>query len=349
MSTVVKMTAGNPIRGIIPSDFEGAFRIANAAVQAGYKPLSTPYGKPEPTEEQQKAAATMIIMAGLELGLPPTQALEVIAMINGRRCIWGDGIPALLWSNGFDLEETTEGEGDSYMAVCTVTRPNGKKVTRKFSLADAKQARLWDDRATVPKYQGGTKPNDSPWFKYGKSRMIPMRARGWAARDGAADILRGLRVAEEEQDQMRDITPAEDAPALTGPRRTAHSVRKSGDYERFETAVRACKTTDELSAVLDEWKALLQTMPESWEANANAFVVQFRQMMTATTVEPEPEASDELELNPDAFLEKLRFDIANCDDVTELALIAESNAEDIAKLPAEHKIEAARLLKEAAE
>lgn len=208
-SNVASLAVGNPVQGIIPSDFEGAFRIANAAVLAGYKPISNRYGTPEPTDEQQKAAATMIIMAGLELGLPPTQALEVIAIINGRRCIWGDGIPALLWSNGFDLEETTEGTDDSFTAVCTVTRPNGKKITRKFSVADAKQARLWDERKDVSNYKGGTKPNDSPWFRFGKSRMLPMRARGWAARDGAADILRGLRIAEEERDTpMRDVTPA---------------------------------------------------------------------------------------------------------------------------------------------
>lgn len=207
MST--ELVAGNRIAGIVPASFEDAFRIAGAAVRAGFRPLSTPYGKPDPTDDDQKAAATIIIMAGLEIGLPPTQAMEVIAMINGRRCIWGDGIPAILWSHGFELEEWSYGDGDDFTAYCTVTRPNGKKITRKFSVADAKQARLWDERATVPKYNGGTKPNDSPWYRYGKTRMLPMRARGWAARDGAADVLRGLRVAEEERDTpMRDITPA---------------------------------------------------------------------------------------------------------------------------------------------
>lgn len=214
MTELVSLRAGGAIRGIVPHDFDGAFRIAKAAVMAGYRPLSTPYGKPDPTDDEQKAAATMIIMAGLELGLPPTQALEVIALINGRRCIWGDGIPALLWSNGFELTEWTEGDGDDFTAFCTVTRPNGKEVTRKFSIADAKQARLWDERQTVSKYNGGTKPNDSPWYRFGKSRMLPMRARGWAARDGAADVLRGLRIAEEERDTFahpKDITPKQAA------------------------------------------------------------------------------------------------------------------------------------------
>lgn len=217
-----QIIAGAPVRGIIPSDFDGAARIARAAVMAGFRPLSTPYGKEDPTQDEQEAAAVMIIMSGLELGLPPTQALEVIAIINGRRCVYGDGIPALLWSNGFKLREKIEGTGDDRVASCTVVRPDGEEITRTFSVSQAKKARLWDTRDEIPKYNGGKKPNDSPWYKYDE-RMLQMRARGWASRDGAPDVLRGLRVAEEERDherQMRDITPANpeidvpDVPAL---------------------------------------------------------------------------------------------------------------------------------------
>lgn len=214
-----QIIAGAPVRGIIPSDFDQAARIARAAVMAGFRPLSTPYGKPEPTQDEQEAAAVMIIMSGLELGLPPTQALEVIAIINGRRCVYGDGIPALLWSSGFKLSEKIEGTGDDRVASCTVVRPDGEEITRTFSVTQAKKARLWDTREQVPKYNGGTKPNDSPWYKYDE-RMLQMRARGWASRDGAPDVLRGLRVAEEERDherQMRDITPQASSQELSIP------------------------------------------------------------------------------------------------------------------------------------
>lgn len=48
-----------------------------------------------------------------------------------------------------------------------------------------------------------------PWQQYPK-RMLSMRARTLAARDGAADALMGLQVAEEMQDvPVRDITPTE--------------------------------------------------------------------------------------------------------------------------------------------
>lgn len=215
MSKVALLQAGNQVRGIIPSDFDGAYRIAKAATKAGYRPMTTPYGCEDPSPEEQEAAATMIIMAGLEIGLPPTQALEVIAIINGRRCIWGDGIPALLWSNGFKLHERIDGTGDGRVAVCTVVRPDGEEITRSFSVAQAKKAGLWDTRETVKRKRGNDwkdVPNDAPWFKYDE-RMLQMRARGWASRDGASDVLRGLRVAEEERDHertMKDITPKTD-------------------------------------------------------------------------------------------------------------------------------------------
>lgn len=205
------LQAGAPIKGIIPANFDEAARMARTACMAGYRPLSTPYGKPDPTPDEQMAAATMIILAGLELDMAPTQALEVIAMINGRRCIYGDGIPAILWSKGFEIDEEYEGKpgSDDHAAVCTITRPGGKKITRRFSIGDAKRARLWDERKEVPGYQGKMKPNDAPWYRFWP-RMLQMRARGLAAHDGAADVLRGMRMAEEERDQervMRDVTP----------------------------------------------------------------------------------------------------------------------------------------------
>ena len=81
------------------------------------------------------------------------------------------------------------GEGDSRMAVCAVTRPDGTVCERRFSVADAKNAGLWGKQG--------------PWKQY-PDRMLAMRARGFAARDGAADVLGGLYLSEELQD-----TPAE--------------------------------------------------------------------------------------------------------------------------------------------
>jgi hypothetical protein len=187
--SVAKIGAGQGIAAIIPTTIEEVFRLGELIAQSGLAPngLKTPQ------------AVTVVLMKGLEVGLPPMAALESFGVINGKACIYGDGIPALLWSNGFDIDEEFEGEGNKLVAICTVTRPiSGKKISRRFSVEDAAKANLLS--------------KDGPWKLY-TARMCQMRARSWAARDGAADLLKGLKIYEEESDiernEMRDITPRE--------------------------------------------------------------------------------------------------------------------------------------------
>lgn len=197
---VVQFKAGNPLSAIVPASFEDVQRMARMAVTAGlFK------GERKDTAEAVLGKATMAIMQGLEVGLPPMQAIQQIAVINGRCVIWGDAVPALLWAHGFKIKEWT----DARVAYCTVTRPDGEQVTRQFSEADARKARLWDERPTVTKTWDGKaeqKPNDSPWFRF-PDRMLQMRARGFAVRDGASDVLRGIYI-REEIDEPRSIEVA---------------------------------------------------------------------------------------------------------------------------------------------
>ena len=46
-----------------------------------------------------------------------------------------------------------------------------------------------------------------PWTEY-PQRMLQMRARSWALRDGFADVLKGLSVREEAQDIPETIEPS---------------------------------------------------------------------------------------------------------------------------------------------
>lgn len=173
-------------RGVELSTFEDAFRFATAVAASGLAPAAFK------TPEQILIA----VQFGAELGLMPMQALQSIAVVNNRPTLWGDAIPALLWANGFAIEEEPIEGGWR----CTIIRPTGQRIARTFTEADAKAAGLL------------SKPG--PWSQY-RGRMLQMRARAFAARDGAADVLRGLKVQEE----MIDVTPHrqrnDDAP--TGP------------------------------------------------------------------------------------------------------------------------------------
>jgi hypothetical protein len=270
---------GNQISAIIPASFDDAVRIARLAVMAGLYKAS--YGT---SDEALEAQAVMAILKGMELQIMPMQALECIAIVNGKSCIYGDLLPALLWTNGFDLEETIENEDTPEMtAICTVTRPGGKQISRKFSVTDAKKARLWDERTRVTKKgKNGTTydaDNDAAWFKYPK-RMLQMRARGFAVRDGAADVTRGMYLREEmddmnRADDARDITPKRSlmipsadflGTASDEPQRTAEEAQPSPPedlqdaipedpkavLEELSLALIGAKTTDEADQAWDE-------------------------------------------------------------------------------------------------
>lgn len=120
---------------------------------------------------------------GHEVGLGPMQALRNIAVINGKPCIWGDAMLALV-QNHPHFEYIKE-EDDGMTATCTVKRKGSHEHTVKFSMEDAKKAGLLDKK--------------SPWQTYPK-RMRQMRARGFALRDQFSDALNGLISREEAQD-----------------------------------------------------------------------------------------------------------------------------------------------------
>lgn len=135
------------------------------------------------------------VQIGMELGLPVMQAMQNIAVINGRPTVWGDAALALVEASGRleDFEERFEGEGDHLTAVCSAHR-RGRKTPHvsTFSVTDAKEAGLWGKAG--------------PWKQYPK-RMLQMRARGFCLRDSFPDVLKGVAIREEQQDVI-DITPA---------------------------------------------------------------------------------------------------------------------------------------------
>lgn len=182
------LAAGGTVAAIIPTTFEECYRLGKAFHAAGMAPKGL--NSPE--------ACMGVIIAGAELGLPPYMSLQSFANINGRTSIWGDAVPALLWSHGFKLKEWMENSDPAYpdamVAKCIVTRPDGTEIEGEFSVGDAKEAKLWT--------------KDGPW-QTARKRMLKMRARGFAARDGASDVLRGMHLVEEVQDYEEfDEAPA---------------------------------------------------------------------------------------------------------------------------------------------
>jgi hypothetical protein len=134
------------------------------------------------------ASCVLAIQAGAEIGLSPMQALQSIAVVNGRPSIFGDAALAVVKACPVCeyVTETVEGDGEQMVATCTAKRRGYPSATVvKFAVADAKKAGLWG--------------KSGPWTQYPK-RMLQMRARGFALRDAFPDALRGMVTAEEASD-----------------------------------------------------------------------------------------------------------------------------------------------------
>lgn len=197
--------------------------LSTAAAPAGTVPVLAPTSFAELLQFAQMAAKSQLVprdyrgrpedillavQLGSEVGLRPLQALQNIAVINGRPCVWGDALPALCKASSVyaDLIETWEHEDDPerLTAVCTAKRHGSTPVTACFSVQDAKRAGLWS--------------KDGPWRTYPR-RMLQMRARSFALRDAFPDVLKGLITIEEAQDiPTRGVaTPRGTAEHATGP------------------------------------------------------------------------------------------------------------------------------------
>ena len=68
----------------------------------------------------------LAVQLGSEVGLRPMQALQNIAVINGRPAVWGDALPGLCKASPVydDIIETCENkhEPDQLVAVCIAKR-----------------------------------------------------------------------------------------------------------------------------------------------------------------------------------------------------------------------------------
>lgn len=150
-----------------------------------------------PKDYKGKADNIIIaVMFGKELGLPAIQALQSIAVVNGRPSLWGDAVPGLCWASGKceDIAEFFEGTPgtDDYTAVCTVKRKGAATAfVGKFSQADAKQAGLFGTNV----HKGYPK------------RMAQWRARHYACHDAFPDVLRGIGTAEVEAEDAAPPGP----------------------------------------------------------------------------------------------------------------------------------------------
>lgn len=195
---------------------------------------------------------------GMELGLQPMQAMQNIAVINGRPALWGDAVIALVRSS--PVCEYIYETDDGTTATCRVKRRGEEEQVRTFSMDDAKTA--------------GLAGKSGPWSQYPK-RMRQMRARAFALRDVFPDVLRGMPLAEEVMDGTteRDMGPAvttevrNEPPALPNYSDEEFATKLATWYDLIESGKTTAERIIQMSAskvqLTDEQKQAIRDLEKT--------------------------------------------------------------------------------------
>ena len=227
---------------------------------------------------------------GAELGLKALQALQSIAVVNGKPSIYGDAGKAILLAAGCIIEEddipVVRANG---RARCRITRHGRPPVERTYSIDDAKQAGLLN--------------KDGPW-KTNTQRQMAWRAFWFAARDGAADLLRGIGGAEEAADippeqfmGAAEEVPRAPPPPPAGPQ-TWPADKFAEQLVRWTKAVEAgLKTPAEIVALARSKGALTPEQEKQINALQPAAA---KQADTGAAAAPPPPGADDPPWQDDA-------------------------------------------------
>ena len=108
---------------LAPKDLDEAMRFADMLAGSSIVPKDY-IGKP--------GNCLVAIQWGMELGLQPMQAMQSIAVINGRPSLWGDAMLALVKAH--PAFEWIKEECDGNVATCTIKRRGEPDVVQSFSM-----------------------------------------------------------------------------------------------------------------------------------------------------------------------------------------------------------------------
>ncbi len=171
---------------------DGSIKFANVADVLDYSGLVVSAGMAPKGKTKEQVAVSII--AGAQLGLNPFASMQNVAVINGMPSVWGDALVGLVMASGQLEDIKTEylpNQKDCVGVQVTISRKGVKSpFVGTFSVTQAKAAGLWG------------KPG--PWTQY-PQRMMFNRARAFALRDAFPDVIKGLRIAEEEMDRTEPI------------------------------------------------------------------------------------------------------------------------------------------------
>ena len=231
------------------------------------------------------------ILQGREVGLPTMYSVQNIAVINGKPCMWGDAIVALVLSSNKLEYLLEEWEEKTRTFTVKIKRRGLPEHVESFSWADAERAAL----------------TGKDTYKKFPKRMLGWKAKTYAIRSQFADVLGGFTTREEAEDfAVVDVTP-EAAPTA--------NLRARLDA--------VTQTTDEGEDPGQDAAPEVEETPQQPEPRSDD-TTDAEVEASAESGEPEPEQTDE----PPQITDKVEAFNAVA---TEFARVGNKNAKPILK------------------
>jgi hypothetical protein len=269
--------SNNALATLAPTNMKEAMEFAGLLAKSDIVPKDY-QGKP--------GNVLVAIQWGMEIGLQPMQAMQNIAVINGRPSIWGDAMIALVRACPA-FEYITETQTDRE-ATCVIKRKGEPEAVRTFSLEDAKRA--------------GLLGKSGPWTQYPK-RMMQMRARSWALRDVFPDVLKGMICAEEALDSgPLDVTPVTRTAATLDRIKNGRQEAAPPDDSAMNACLDAIARCGDLESLRAAAKTFPATMPEDHKSRVAAAYAERKACIESADSETHVQSQDDFdaELNEPA-------------------------------------------------
>lgn len=168
---------------LVPQSLDGAMQLARWLATSSFLPEKL---------RGKEADVFAIVLAGVELGLPPMAALRGIYVVNGRTALESRTKAAICIQRGAAVYiRRTE---HTPLATTWETLRRGETEPRSY--------RYTRQEAEA----SGLTRKDGPWQQF-PQRMISHRALGWLCDDAYPDVVLGVATAEDFNDDEITFAP----------------------------------------------------------------------------------------------------------------------------------------------
>jgi hypothetical protein len=170
-----------------------------------------------PSHIKSGAQLALVILKGMECGLPATFAMGEIHVVRGRAGLSARAMSALLKNKGCKVSYPTQTDKE---ALCRIERPDGTVHEQKFTLTMAARMYTKEDNKQV-------RLSESYQYRANPEEMLANRALTRGANRHCPDLTGGLRLTEELQDtQPGETITVEATPVPAAPEKPSQTAAK---------------------------------------------------------------------------------------------------------------------------